>query len=877
MFRARLMSRAGLLIGILCAVAVSVLLILGLAAGARLASDAAVVGALPDESTPAGWVQIQTRPSADPDAQVAAADELFDATFGSAATVERIPVGEPGTDFERLAWRITPEPTATAAEDLAALTAGLSSIDDRFRDSEAASGGALVTGNLLESVREISAATAATQALVPIPIAIFAVLAWFAILQLARLLGASRASEVTLARARGAVQQQILTLTLIEAAGVVMLGALCGVLLATAALAVIFGSGGAAAVGGLWPVAVAAALAAFLTVGIGEMTGTATASSRAVRAGRAATTITPILAALLVLLSALLIWQSARATDPDDPWSRAVTVLAPTVAVAALALVASVLFAPAATVSARLIGLRGGHRAVTAVRQVARQSTAFVVPVVLIAVTVAGALLASSYAATFARGQAVSEQLSAGAGARVVLPTVTASDIALAGEVAPAAPVYAATVVAGEEVATLSALATDAIAAVITPVAGYVDPQALSHALTGETNAIPLPEGSTALTVTAAVSASIVTDAGYAQLRAWLVDRNGSVQFLNLTVTSDDDTLTGRADLPSGEGWAVLGVEALQNPSLPVMGIGLAPESVVAVAGDRTEPLAFPTSTDLTLGDDGSGDTPVSSGLLWSAAAAVERVPVVITTALATPLGLSEGDPIDLAVEGSGREFAATVVGIQPALPRSGTGPGVLTSLPRLVEASAAQPADAARTSTPPTANEIWVRTDDAGALAERFDAPVITAGSAGDAVSNELATVWVAASLGGAVLAGVALVAVFGAIARRRAGDVLILRALGVAPPEQTRIRMIELGVVAIVATVIGGLGGWVLARLLVPGLVQRAIPGLDATPALAIAPLPLAVTAVILVVSTLVISAVTAVLIRRAATSSRREEVAG
>jgi len=73
----RLRSRAGSLAALTLVVAALVGLVCGLLAGSALAGQDSIRAALPDEQTPAGWLQIQTRPADDRRAQSEAAEAVI--------------------------------------------------------------------------------------------------------------------------------------------------------------------------------------------------------------------------------------------------------------------------------------------------------------------------------------------------------------------------------------------------------------------------------------------------------------------------------------------------------------------------------------------------------------------------------------------------------------------------------------------------------------------------------------------------------------------------------------------------------------------------------------------------------------------------------
>src|SRR5690606_8728315 len=125
LLRHRMRSRRGSLLALILTVAVAVGLVGALSADATLAAAASMRSALPDPATPEGWVQVQTRPAPDPDAQQEAATALLAELFGDTVDVETLRVGDPGSDLERVAWRVTPAPQALSPAGVTQLAAGL--------------------------------------------------------------------------------------------------------------------------------------------------------------------------------------------------------------------------------------------------------------------------------------------------------------------------------------------------------------------------------------------------------------------------------------------------------------------------------------------------------------------------------------------------------------------------------------------------------------------------------------------------------------------------------------------------------------------------------------------------------------------------------
>lgn len=868
--RRRTRSRAGSLVALALTVAVVIGLGCGLLAASVLAGQDSIRAALPGADAPEGYLQVQTRPADDRQAQDDAAAALIDDVLGDTARVERLTVGESGTDFERVAWRITPAPDLTT-QSVQRLAAGLQRLPDQFRASPAAQGGSLSTGSLTDAVAGLADAARATAAILPVPIALLAVLGWFAALQLARLLGMSRAGETRLLQARGLSRGQHAGLVAGDAVLVTTIGAVLGGVFAAAALAVMWGDAGIAQLALTWPAALAGAAVLVATIAAGQY-------GRAPRpaSGRVARAASPALTVLLLAVAAVLVWQAT--TTPGtawDTWSVTVTMLAPTLGVAAIAVAALAVFGPLAAVVARQAARGRGLSPAYPTRQVARRVPAYAVAVVLVVTAMAGATLAGAYSATWATATAQSQLLTAGPPLRASVDPVTPAAVQTAAQLGPAAPAYIAAVVAGETSATLVSVPADRLTAVLPDLPALAE--TLASTLTAPPLGPELPADATGVQLTGTVIGPADAVAA-ATATAWVMDAAGTPASVPLTLTADGLAFTAAGDLPDGDGpWTLTAVEVARDIAYAQDLLTFADLRVVALAGD-TEidlpviPAAMTTLLPLT---PGPGPAAVHSALVWSAAGSQPaRIPAVVTEAFATQLGAATGDDLDLRVDGTGRRFAAIVADVVPALPGIGSGAGVFASLPALVEGSTPL-GDGDVAPTPPIPGEIWA-VGDAAALAAALDADVATPDDPAQAVAGELAQLWQTAAVGGAALTGVALVALLWSLTRRRGDEVLALRALGVAPRGVARLRTAESGMVVLLALVLGTGAGLGLSALLVPQLAARTMPDVQTAPALVVGAAPIVVAAAVVIVAFAVAMAGASAIVRTQGAQTRFEEAA-
>ena len=888
--RSRLRSRVGLAASIAAAIAVAIGLLCGLPAAAAMASAASIRSAIPDAQRPAGWLQVHTRPATDAAAQDDAARTVIAGLLADDVRIETVRVGEPGSDFERVAWRLTPAPEALNADGVERLARGLARVPEAIRESDAAQGGIVASGGLADAVEDVSVGAIAAAAITPVPIVILAVLAWFAVLQLARLLGASRGRETRVLVARGLSARQDAALAAIETVAIMTAGTLAGVAGAVGAVAAAWGPAGIGALTRTWPLVVVAATVLAATLLVSQLRGAKVAAGADSVAGRIARAASPGVAVLLVLVGAVLVWQAAQlAAGARDPWSVAVTVLAPTVGIAGVAVLAVILFAPLSALVARAAARGAAVTPAYPARQVARRLRSFSVAVALVSIVVAGAVLAGAYGATWTAASAQSQQVTAGAALRAALDPVSPDDVAPAADTAgvtAAAPALSAAVVAGGVAGTLVALPPDSMPDVLFPVPGVMDPVTLAADIAAPRLAVEVPGDATGLRFDARVSTPEPAAAEAMEVRVWLDDAAGVPVAvpLDVSATEADGSLavTAGAELPAGETpWRIVAVEIAQGRGWPGTELVVTGMRMLST-GEGASELVAPVP-HARLHPAVPGGAAVRSAMVWTAGSATPpRIPAVVTDVFADELGLAVGDDVDVRVDGGGRTIAATVASIVTALPGAGTGAGMLVSLDAAVDAASATSApDGSATDeivTPPLANEVWAAGDEsaAAALGRVLDAPVATVGSPASAVAGEVVTLWDAAAVGGALLAGVALVALLAALTAQRAGEVLVLRALGIPPTAQARMRGIEAVVVVVLGVVLGAGGGASLAAVLVPRMAERAVPDVQLPPTLSFSPWPIVIALAVVGLALAVAVLGSWLAVRRQGSSTRIEEAA-
>ncbi|KRA25513.1 hypothetical protein ASD65_14615 [Microbacterium sp. Root61] len=898
----RTTARLGLVGSIAFTIAVSVALLCGLLAWISLDSRDALDGAIPAADEVGGWAQVQTRIADDTDAQDAAASALFDQLFGDTADIERMLVGEPGSDAERVAWRITPHRATLDGAAVLRLDQGVTALSTAFRESDAAVQGSESSGSLGVSLDSAAQGVRASAAIAPVPVAIAGILAWFAVLELGRLLGAARGREAGLLRARGLSRGQSASLSFTESAAIVAAATVVGFGVALGLLAL--RPGGAATVLTTWPLALGLLVVLTATLAIAQARAARIASSARASAGRAAQAASIGVAALVVLGAAVLVWQSVslRSLPSDDPWRVGVTALAPTFGVAAVGILAVLLFAPLATTVAAVAGRSPGLSPAYPARQVARRVVAFSVAVALVAIALCGATLAASYIATWRSASTDSAQLAAGTdlradfAARPVLPADVATAGAVDGVTADS-PAIAVPIVAGELAAALVALPADAIPKVMLAVPGAAQPMDLAATLAGDPVGLELPEGSTGLALGGLSTPQAWSDndgngvdipnpdAGSDLIaRMWVTDATGATVSVDTTIAATPEgegrRFVAAGDLPDGAApWRLIAVDLSRGRGWQngLQQLRIEELRVASLADGVVEPVDIELPQTVTL--TGWGLEQPSTSLLWSSTGATATVvPAVVTTAFAQVLGLTVGDDAGIRFDGTGRSYTVEVAAVVDAIPGVGSGPGMLTSLDVLSAASLVTGPRVDPPLEPPLANQVWAAGPPSAAadLVEVLDVSVETPMDAASAVTAGLVAAWWACAIGGALLAGVALVALLTALTGQRAGEVLVLRAVGVAPRRQARMRTVEASVVVILAAALGTVGGFVLSWLVIPGLAEAAVPGTDVEATFAVDPWPILAAVVVIGVALVAFSIGGSTAVRRQGASTRLEEAA-
>ncbi|WP_194410255.1 FtsX-like permease family protein [Microbacterium cremeum] len=678
--------------------------------------------------------------------------------------------------------------------------------------------------------RQVGAGAAALASAAPALVLMVAILAGTAVAQLARLVAAAREHETATIRARGFSRTQAWTTDAAEGVVVALAGTVLGVALA-AGLAAVIGAAADGAVGAWpWALATGAALAVVFAVALrrGERTRTTT---RAARATTAAVVV------VVVLASALVVWQLplARGTGLDP-----IVALAPAVVLMAGALIALAVFGAAAVAwappAAAVPGVQPGYPA----RQVARRIPIYAVAVLLVALTVAQAVFASAYSATWTAMVTDSAAVRAGTDLRVDMSPQSANPRTVAAAagvegVHAAAPALVDEIEIGDADAQLVAVPASEIPEVVTSAGGLIDKGALEAAAavdgTVVVDPVPLGDGATALRVTAQAT----SEGSYAPtpvLAAVLIDAAGTPVRLPLdgeVLPNPDGSVTVVAEAPLPEGtapWRLLAIGADRGRGFVSDVVQVTLDSVVAVGSGPLQIQAdaefHPGINDVVVWLADGGELAADGGPDGDA----PPVATVVSRGLAEHLGIGEGDSFEFRYAGTGRRGAALVSSIVDVVPGASRPLALFAPMENLLVSQLQRGASFV------TPNSVWAAGDataDDALSAALGDRPVDTAapGVSADVVAA-LAPGWWIATAGAMALSLVAASAIVQTLAIARRRELGVLRALGIGAAAQGRMRAAELGGVFGAALVLGAVAGGLASWLIVPELVRAVTPGI-------------------------------------------------
>ncbi|HEY9498815.1 MAG TPA: FtsX-like permease family protein, partial [Terrimesophilobacter sp.] len=551
-------------------------------------------------------------------------------------------------------------------------------------------------------------------------------------------------------------------------------------------------------------------------------------------------------------------------------------VVAPTLALVAIALALLVAFGPLTDAWQRFAAKRRGFQPSYSARQVARGLGSYAVAVLVIVLAIGGLTVASAYSGSWASLAARSAALTAGADVRVDLtsnalpgagttPVTGAPYLAVHG-VTAAAPALSTPITMGDnDAGRLLAIPSGDLLSVLSPAGGALDRAALASSLPGsEPTGIRLPAGTTKVRLDATLKATTDGETpaaginGFAVTALWFENSAGSVMTVTFPAVDAGVPVTEssfEASLPaSATPWRLAAIDYSVKADSGWLETSY--RNLVATTTGGEQPVAFDTSTwgSTTLPNNfgGSGRTGVDGVTIGLGAGgpgapqAMARytdvdadprtgvfqsfeppppLPFVVSAELARHYGIGIDDPFEVRFTGTGLVIPGTIAGIVPLIP------GIQSPNAVVVDLTALNTYILRTSQFVPAANQVWLGASgpvDLGSALPK-GAEVVTARTAGGDQSfsapAELA-LWIAAA-GCLLLAAISLGAVALTIGRSRRGEVIVLRAVGVSAREQSSARLKELLSVIGIAVLFGILNGLAVSWLTITNLARSAVLG--------------------------------------------------
>ncbi|MFE4952361.1 FtsX-like permease family protein [Leifsonia sp. NPDC056665] len=736
-------------------------------------------------------------------------------------------------------WVLTPDARRTSAADLPRLQAALGGAAGQLSGDSAAGGSPFSTsGDGVATVAAMQRSVVALHAVIPVPLAVLAACSAIALVLLAQLLAGARRVETRLLRSRGVTIPALARATAVESGLVALAATIVGTLVAQVVLLATVGPPSGALDLLLPPLLTVLVAIAATTLTAVVSARAASDSPGAVEAGRGRTVVSAGLTVLAVVAAAVTLWRFVAfgptvggGVDAVDPTG----VVAPAAVLCAIALVGLLLFGPASAAVERVAGRGRGVAGVLPARQVGRGVALFAGPVALIVLAVGSLTFAAGYAGTFGGFLRDSALLVNGASVRADLGvggsphgTGDVSGAARLGRLPGVTAVSPAIVDSGTvgdtDVAVVAA--NSAKLPALLPVGGYLlDTAALSRQVTPKDAlaGAPLPSGAHELRATVTVTAGAGA-AAVVGTTAWLATTSDEV--VPVTATPGPD---GSVAFP-----VPAGADRLVAVDTDVESVAGADAVTVTLSGLPTGAArwvqassAFGSASPFRA--DGAGTAARAASLTGDGSVRFvppgdAALPLAVTTALAQDDSLQVGQRIE--VRSPAGDVQGTVAAIVPALPGTTSERAVFADLPALT-------AVLLRTSASvPRASSVWLAADDPDAVAGAVrsavgaEASVTTASGAFVArfLGGAVASTWLGAA-GCALLAVAAVAAAITAALRRRRGEVIVLRAVGLSGRQQAWARRLEVVGVACAAGVFGLLGGIVVVLLVGNTLARLSV----------------------------------------------------
>jgi hypothetical protein len=840
----------------LLSLALSSLVALGIRAPLLATRAAIASSSLADSS-----VVVTASPSSNTTSQDVGVRRVIHSTFsGVPILVVRHRVAASGRNPTRITWTITPDAKSITPSELGPLASGFARVESRIERSESAhSPDAQVTGRGPQTVSDMRSAIAAVDTVLPIPITVLCLAGVLALLLCARLLSATRENETRLLRARGGAVRTIVRADTAEILLPAGIGTVAGAAVAQIILWFSLGVPTNALEVLLAPLAV---LLAAVIVSVVSGTAAARAANGAPRSGsgRAGVATALGLAALLVVVTAIATWRFLQYGAPvvGRPQDTA-AILAPALMLCTAAMLSLLVFFPVTGWLQRTGSTKLGLLRVFPARTIHRNPRLFAGPIVLLVITVATATVAAGYAATWSGFLGDSARLVTGSDLRATFggPAIAtdassvldSSTYAKLPGVRAVVPVLRESATIGDENIAVIGVSVDNARNVIGPGSSVLGVPNLTKALhpsQDPLNGIQLPTAATSLTLHLSATSSS-GGPGTVLTTIWLADGLGDLVPVSLPSQTVADQLTRpaavplNAPLPRAGPWRIVAIDAEVAATHQLSGFtfGVASISATTPHGDVALGLTHPGpwTAQSAVFNDGASTANVTSAIgfarktvrggintevrLMPSGAAT--VPVVVSRAFSQANGLRVGDRID--VSGDWASFSARVSGIVPLVP------GVTSQASLMADLRSIDNGWLRSSEQVPALHELWIAgTPDATIaheVAHAGDGRIATASGSVSRrfVGGAVTGLWLGAA-GSAAFAIVTLIASLASVVRRRAREVGVLRALGMAAHDQAHMRRSEIAIVIAFGLVVGALTGVGMLLLTVPTLARSSTP---------------------------------------------------
>jgi hypothetical protein len=672
-----------------------------------------------------------------------------------------------------------------------------------------------VTGGLPQRLANLQTTRAAGNGLLAVAYVLLALASLVACRQVTVLLTEARHTETGLMRSRGATITALTRAATIETAVIAAASSAVGLGAAVA----VFGAVDNAPDPGL--AILVAALCALVAATLAGVTTWSSARRAGLRRdeprdrrGARTTILIVVLAAAALSVGQFIAYDGPLSGSSTSARVDPITSLAPAVALAALALLGSVVAAPLLRLGERSAVRRTGLSPSFPARQLARRLRTFGVAIVLVSLAVGFAILTAAVDGTQTSLDDAAARVRNGADVRLDLAVEPSADVGVESSTAPllglgersAAVVLAPGRIDQDKVSFLAAPA--GLPEVAAASQHDADTAQIRAGLAAKPVGVPIQPGSADVRI----KMTGARPTGDLQPAVWLVDDRGQVAVRPLASVSPHDISNGPVTrtvaIPRDRhGWRLLAVGA----------------KVIGPTGDATiEFSGLPGADryDATLAN-GRDEARAMAG------AVPTRLPVVITPAVAALVDVRRGDTFDLLLPDSGFNQKVTVAGISSTIPGIVTARGIAADLPTLTSYALAKGTDV------PAPNSVWIATehprDIVREAASHGVVPMTSTTAAPDPGSRVVASavhVWWWAAGAVIIFAALATAAMSASLGRARRGELQVLRALGLTGRRQSKLRSAELWGAIGVGAVIGLLAGFVTVLLTARILARSATP---------------------------------------------------